>query len=453
MITGMETLPASTSSSETFMPAAQEEQPIQWFPTESQRHALARLHQLADVFFKVGETTLAGFRPACRLPLVIGASGSGKSASVSQFATQRELPMLALDCGSWIVAGAATKPATLRMIRDFVRAHEKGILFCDEVCKLLPQGEGLLQSGWSLSVFAESISLFSASESLAAHEWSPSDIRKLRNEFLCLGGGAFQVALTDVRLASAKGGLGFSSTKSERSHTSEVAKHLPEEILSRFSEVIVLEAPTRQDLQEAIERIHSFLGVKRIRPMKELVDEALGAAGGMRWTEKYLCSLLVDHPYCVRRQPNPRQNKKPDAKAPSIDLMVGDMPRCLAATNETAAALRVKLACIYSRLHQWSDQGVPVESNGLFNKPELGEALVCALRSCQLITVLSDNDQEELGALSQWRTMAWQVGYESATILAGLGITTTWMEAWSLTGSLIDYRMALRRAVQRGIAG
>jgi len=449
----METL-FDSSNAETFIEIPESSSEVStWHPTGSQKQVLSRLHQLAEVFFRLGDAMIAGLRPACRLPLVIGASGSGKSAVVGQFAKQRKLGLLALDCGSWIVAGAAAKPATLRIVRDYVRAHEQGVLFCDEVCKLLPQGEGLLNSGWALSVFAEAISLFSASESLAVHDWSVADIAKLRNNFLCVGGGAFQAALSDVRQASNKGGLGFSGAKAASSHKEEITRHLPEEVLSRFSEIIVLDPPSREDFQETVQRIHSDLGIKRQRPMKELLDEALNAAGGMRWAEKYVCSLLIEHPYCVRQRYTTPSEKAPVAKAVTIDLMAGDVAKCLTLTNETAASLRVKLGRIYSRLHQWLDQGTQMEQPlGRFNQPELGEALVSALRSSQAMTQLRGDENEEMAALSNWRTLAWQVGCESATILAKLELTEIWMEAWSLTSNLIDYRLALRRAVEKGMS-
>jgi hypothetical protein len=186
--------------------------------------------------------------------------------------------------------------------------------------------------------------------------------------------------------------------------------------------------------------------------MKELLDEALSAQGGMRWAEKYLCTLIIEHPYCVRQRPTAKQDKSPNPTSGTVDLLSGDIPRCLTLTNDTAAALRVKLARIYSRLHQWSDQGTQFKHPlGLFNQPELGESIVSALRASQAITQLRDDDDEELSALTQWATLSWRVGYECASLLAELQITEAWMEAWSLASNLVDYRMALRRAVQRGL--
>jgi len=464
---GMEPLSITSPDISQEYPSASSEAAT-WHPTGSQSQVLNRLHQLADVFVKVGASQLAGFRPACRLPLVIGSSGAGKTGLINEFAKQRDLPLLQIDAGSWLAAGSIAKPSTLRIFRDFIRANSSrketgkneadgrathGILYLDECCKLLPRGESLNQSSWHLSVFAEATALLSADGRLAGHEWSAQDIANLRENYLLIGGAAFQSALADVREAQSKGGLGFGGKKSEACHEVEIRKHLPEELLSRFSQILVLESPTKQDFQEAIERVHSNLGVKRTRPMKELVDEAFSAQGGMRWVEKYLCHLAIEHPYCVRQRPSAKQEQGAAQPRPTVDLMACDMPRCLALTNETAASLRFKLGRIYSRLHQWVDQGTQFEQPlGLFGNPDLGESLVNALRGSQVITQLRDDETEELAALSHWRTLAWQVGYESATILARLELTEVWMEAWSLTCSLIDYRLALRRSVERGMS-
>ena len=238
-----------------------------WYPTSSQSRGLKNLHQLADVFARTGGTKFAGFRPACHRALVIGSSGAGKTNLVNQFASERNVPLTAIDCGSFIVSGAAVKPTTLQVVRDFVRSCHpsdndasalEGIVFFDELCKLIP-AEGRHQSGWSLSVAAEAIALLSSDSRLAAHDWSPTDIRRLRDNIIIIGGGAFQSALIEVRAANRRGDLGFANShEAPSTHCSEIAKHLPEEILSRFSSaIIVLDAPTRQGLR-ASNRSDSF---------------------------------------------------------------------------------------------------------------------------------------------------------------------------------------------------
>jgi hypothetical protein len=138
-----------------------------WHPTPSQKEAIHTMHRSADVFSRVGDRKLAGFSPACRRLLMIGASGAGKSAVAREFARQRNFPMLCLDGGSWIVAGSQ-KTATLRLVLDFIRATPisdgntesqsqgiEGAVFIDEICKLVPKPAALADSGWNMSVWAE----------------------------------------------------------------------------------------------------------------------------------------------------------------------------------------------------------------------------------------------------------------------------------------------------------
>jgi hypothetical protein len=438
----------------------QEAKAGEWHSTASQREGLTRLHQLGDVFAQTGDSRLAGFRPAAGRILMIGASGSGKTALAGQFAAECEAALLTLDCGSWIVAGAAAKPATLRMVRDFLRAQGGGdglvaVLFLDELCKLLPSGENLHQSGWSLSVWAECLSVLSGDTRLAAHEWSPEDIRRLRTNTMIIGAGAFQAALLEVRTATRKGTLGFSdSGVGKATYASQIAQYLPEELLSRFaSEPIVLDVPSRGDFEAAINRIHGELGIKRDRPMGQLLDEAGSAMGGMRWCENYVCQLLIKHPYAARQAPSSQREEKADAKPRAFDLMVSDIPRCLQEANATAATLRVKLGVIYSALHAIVDRGQGIPMGGVLSDPKMGEALVEAIRNCQLCTEVSADDRDVLKPLARWKAMAWQALAENSCDLDKHHLREVWVESWSATGALIDYRLKLSQAVQRGLLG
>ena len=62
----------------------------------------------------------------------------------------------------------------------------------------------------------------------------------------------------------------------------------------------------------------------------------------MRWAEKYVCGLIIEHPYCVQSRPSAKQEKTAEPKASTVDLLAADVPKCLTLTNETAASLRVK---------------------------------------------------------------------------------------------------------------
>jgi len=431
-----------------------------WYPTESQRRGLAKLHQLADVFCRSGDAKMAGYQPACRKVLVIGSSGSGKTALAQRFTVERNVPMMALDCGSWLVAGAAARPPTLRIVRDFLRSLKpanglSGIIFADELCKLVPCGESLSQSSWSLSVFAEAIALLSADSRLAAHEWSAEDIRRLRAHVMIIGGGAFQAALIEVRRDAQRGTLGFTETSSGApTHAAQISRYLPEEILSRFStDIVVLQTPTRKDLEEAITRIHVQLGLKRRRPMDELLAEAEAAMGGVRWIENYVCQLLVEHPYAIRppQQRDPEVTSKPQAR--TYNLYAGDLSRYAREATETSIRLQIKLGVIYSKIHAIADRGQALPLGNLLQTPQLGEALIEAVRICKVCAEVSTDDREEIEPLARWRTIAWQAIGECSSELDTYGLTELWVEAWSLAGTVLEYRLHLQQAAKGGLLG
>jgi hypothetical protein len=444
-----------------------------WHPTASQTRGLAQLHQLADVFHKVGDGLLAGFQPACRRALIVGTSGAGKTALARQFAAQRGVPIYCIDGGSWTVTGSL-KTGTLRQVRDFVRSCEdptgpnnqdghdgqnspglQGVIWIDEIDKLIPTQEALSQSAWSLSVAAEAISLADSDSRLAGNEWSPRDIQRLRGNFMILAGGAFMAALSQARQSAKRGALGFTEAGEPTSYSSKIRDFLPEELLSRFSSQVILEAPTRADLTDAINRIHCQLGIKRSRSMEELLTEAEGAAGAMRWIETYLCQLIAKHPYSIRPAVGEsREKDNQDKKQPrTYDLMVGDVSRCVAGANETIAKLQIRLAVIYSRLHALGNEGREKPYTGMFSNPEFGEAIIRALRNCRLLSTITSDDREEISAFADWRRVAWKVMTENASDLVTYGLTETMAEAWALSGALIEYRSSLSRSAQRGLLG
>lgn len=290
---------------------------------------------------------------------------------------------------------------------------------------------------------------------LAGNEWSPRDIQRLRGNFMILAGGAFMAALAQARESSKRGSLGFTEAGEPTSYSSKIRDFLPEELLSRFSSQVILEAPTRADLTDAINRIHGQLGIKRSRSMEELLAEAEGAAGAMRWIETYLCKLIAKHPYSVRPAAGaPREKDNQDKKeSRTYDLLVGDVPRCIAGANETIAKLQIRLAVIYSRLYALSNEAREKPWTGMFNNPEFGESIIRALRNCRLLTQITSDDREEISALAEWHRVAWTVLTENASDLVTYGMTEALAEAWALTGLLIEYRSSLTRSVQRGLLG
>jgi hypothetical protein len=434
-----------------------------WHPTPSQKEAIQKLHLSANVFSRVGDRKLAGFSPACRRLLMIGASGAGKSAVAREFARQRDLRMLVLDGGSWIVAGSQ-KTATLRLVLDFIRATPisdgnaesqpqgiEGAVFIDEICKLVPKPAALADSGWNMSVWAECIGLLESDSRLLTHGWSQLDVERFRSRWLILAGGAFQLALQEVRQASGRGTLGFSpSSSAKATHSAQIANYLPEEILSRFCDPILLEPPSRKDLCNAIGRIHGELGIPLSRPLSELLDEAVKASGGMRWVEHYLCSLLSEHPYAVRPTPGP---DKPASVPRAYDLLGADYAAQAKTVSELSIRLRTCLGMIYARLSSFlsSEKQERVRSlGGLLCDPQVGESIVAAIEACALLQTVGPAFDQGIEDLATWRSMGWKGITEQSYLLEQLGLTATWVEAWSLGRTVLDYHFRFSQASKQG---
>ena len=179
----------------SFQPAGETEPTGPRHLTGSQASALIKLSNLVQL---QGQPECAGVLPRTK-PLLIGPSGSGKTAVVRRLADLEKLPLLAINCGSWIVFGAYTSPHTLTVLRRFVRENSRGCIMLDEVDKVCPSsGNGHL-NGWGLSVFTEVISFLDADSKLSGCGWTSADIEKLRASFFVCGAGAWQIQAAAAR--------------------------------------------------------------------------------------------------------------------------------------------------------------------------------------------------------------------------------------------------------------
>jgi hypothetical protein len=294
-----------------------------WYPTESQGAALHKLHEVADVFSKTGDNRLAGLRPGCRRVLLVGSSGAGKTAVAGQFATECGVPLLCIDGGSWVVTGSL-KTSTLRVLRDFIRSCEdsvgihgealpglQGVLYLDELCKLLPDQESLSQSHWSLGVAAETIAVADADTRLLAHDWSPRDVQRLRANFILVAGGAFASAMIQARQSAERGSLGFGATPEKETYSSKIKQFLPEEILSRFSTVITLEAPRSETGASSVGPI---IGLRTIKSCGTMIGAMIASSAFARSNRRNTTLTLQkkNPPPVERRQSNRRTSPNRD---------------------------------------------------------------------------------------------------------------------------------------------
>jgi hypothetical protein len=155
--------------------------------TESQAKAFLELSALAKL--RGHGETYGGFVPRAK-PLILGPSGAGKTALVTRLCDTEQWPLLVVNAGSWIVVAAKAEPYTLHVIRRFVRQHDKGCIFLDEIDKSIPSGEQALTSDWALSTTSEILALLD-NHRLLSSGWTQEDTSRLRN-FMIIGAGAWQ---------------------------------------------------------------------------------------------------------------------------------------------------------------------------------------------------------------------------------------------------------------------
>jgi hypothetical protein len=252
--------------------------------TSSQAAALRRLSNLASLQ-GVGEK--AGILVRNK-PLIIGPSGSGKSAIVCRLATLEGLPLLVINAGTWIVYGAYTNPHTVTVIRRFIRSHRRSILFIDEIDKIVG-GEMAFSHGWSLSVLAECIGILDSDKKLAVCGWKTSDVEHLRKSCFVIGAGAWQLHAAKARRER---NVAYADLVAENAG-------IPEEVLFRFNPgLIQILPPGEKDFRQSIRRIRAELSLPALSVAEEttLVTEAVESLRGMRWAEQYLADLLITNP-------------------------------------------------------------------------------------------------------------------------------------------------------------
>jgi hypothetical protein len=247
----------------------------------------AALRRLADLISLQGLPEKAGVAVRNK-PLMVGPSGTGKTALVRRLASLERLPLLVINAASWIVYGATTTPHTLTVVRRFVSSNPRSIIFIDELDKIA-HGEATFSHPWSSAVLAEILATLDADKKLGACGWKDSDIEHLRKSCFVCGAGAWQLHAAQARQEK---NLSYADRILEEAG-------IPEEVLFRFnSSLVEIRPPKESDFRAAIRRIRGELSLPNLPATEEtcLVGEALQSHRGMRWVEQYLADLLIAHP-------------------------------------------------------------------------------------------------------------------------------------------------------------
>jgi hypothetical protein len=431
--------------------------------TAPQRAALIQLDNFAGVFRRGANQRYGGIAARTKV-LLLGGTGAGKTSVARRFATSHGWDFLSQDASGWIPAGAyaaQSRPSTLVAIRDFVRRVPRGLICIDEIDKLLPSANATRESGYSTAIFAEALAFMDQDERLVGHLWSNDDIQKLKDCFFIVAAGAFQSFLREAERKARGSSLGFGTSEGRSADFGQFlsdSEALPDEIASRFAIPIFIGQPSRADFQVAIEHIHEELGVERQRPLEELLAEAIGYVGGVRWLENYVTKILIAHPESVRPVEYdllPESEDDPPASPRKYDFFAIDTVEHVRRLNEDAFSMRVALAHVVSGLH------LAVVDNSLVQSSEnefwqylndggsFWELTCTAIEATNLCTEVS-SDISRLEPLLEWQRRAWKGLRDHASNLEKLGLLSTWMKAWDLCSRVTQRQAHLSNQVAMG---
>ncbi len=294
--------------------------------TEAQRGALIQLNNLANVFLHGTNARYGGIAPRTKA-LMLGATGVGKTSVAKRFAEGRGWGFVAQDMSSWVPIGAHAKPPTLQVLRDHIRRFQteatspsgealppqKFVVFLDEIDKPWQSTSAVRDSSYTTAILSEALAFLDMDERLLGHQWSRQDLEKLRKCCFVIAAGSFQSFMRQAEREARRGSLGFGAEQDGRQDFGQFISDieaLPDEVASRFaSPAIWIGPPTRADFTAALLHIHEDLGFEMVRPLEELLTEATGRFGGVRWLENYVTKLLSSHPPKPVTSDRPPQSK------------------------------------------------------------------------------------------------------------------------------------------------
>lgn len=221
---------------------------------EHQREALAEIVSRAHAFYR-GDWSELPIQPRWA-SLVVGPTGTGKTAVAAMAAEAVNASMLRVSAPSWMPAGAhnrATKE-TINVIAAHVDMHDRTILVADELDKLIagPGGTDVGSGGsvgaWQCYVRAEVFDLLDGRWPTGIKDGDGDDMSaaaieslttKLRETVFVVGIGTFQAWHDSVGTHRT---MGFKAeVHPEKSEMSAdiVAEQMPRELANRFNSALI----------------------------------------------------------------------------------------------------------------------------------------------------------------------------------------------------------------------
>ena len=225
--------------------------------------------------------------------LVVGPTGTGKSFLAEQVANVLDWPVFKINASSWIIWGAREEPTWRTFSHWAARQNPKLpiVVILDELDKV--SAGPVPSDSWSRHMVAELLCFLDYSippqlEDEQEHPDDPETLKDALNKTIIFGCGAFQ----DFQETKS---MGFREIEHAPRGLSDLSKHLPKELVNRFSKVLVLPDMTKADYlasaEQTARRLPNWDARVFLSIAEEMVNQALSDKLGARFAELVLAEL------------------------------------------------------------------------------------------------------------------------------------------------------------------
>jgi SpoVK/Ycf46/Vps4 family AAA+-type ATPase len=242
--------------------------------------------------------------------LLLGPTGAGKTFLAKAVAREMQVPFLSISVSDWIILGGSSRGSSVTW-SDIVQFIQKNrskrgvIIFIDELDKCYHD------SNWNSFLRSEIFSLCDAKIPLGLNDIDENDPTELsidEAEFflshntMIIGGAEFQGIWENQ--SAPKVGFNPDSDQEESPELSDLVKHLPRELINRFSsEIFALPRLTKTNYRVMIETMAEKIPDMWRERFLELgiarLDQAVRHQKGVRYAEEILMAAIVAERGCM----------------------------------------------------------------------------------------------------------------------------------------------------------
>ncbi|MFZ4778333.1 MAG: AAA family ATPase [Terrimicrobiaceae bacterium] len=258
---------------------------IESLKSAGQRAALEKLTTLAKIRHTFGDSINSiPLRPA---GFLVGPSGSGKTWIARAFAAASSWEFVELTVSGWCVQNAKSESTawSLSVIKGKLAAGPL-VVFIDELCKIRTTGSAD-NGNWYRGCQTEIMQLLD--RSLGDVPLTDTERENLKNSWIICA-GAFQ----EIYKRKIGGEVLFDESLDVTLTRADLEEFsgLPGELLNRFSEIIPVQPPTRDELFLAYRAISEKINFETSdKERMEAADEAIKNLQGFRGLESYAIAI------------------------------------------------------------------------------------------------------------------------------------------------------------------